>query len=220
MNSSSRLHHFFSAFTINQNKSSPFAISLRTLLLITVVIAVWFGNWQLMNWNQQLKIQLNGLKSICRILSVENTEKVAVVGRLPTRFGENIFDVFIPSGRAVHLFLALDNIDFEKPTLAIPSHVQRLPEGFHSVEVRYNQEDAGSTIEIFIDNQVVINEKRPVGWDPGPDYSFGTGRMIRECVQTNDPLVFFCKRFPHVTGSGDANFPSVGSGILVWCHQE
>ena len=70
--------------------------SLSTVLLLIMSIAIWIAYRNARNESIAIQSMLPGLRDIARELVIENPEQMSIVTRLPTKFQEFIWDVYVP----------------------------------------------------------------------------------------------------------------------------
>ena len=189
-------------------------VSLLTVLLLTAAIAIAVAYQRDRKEIQTIRSQLPGLKKVDRALIVIDRNKVSVVGKIPTRLHECIYDVYIPANQTYQIHLALDNVD--QKGLADATRTMALPSGRHTIEISKTNTSDVSTTRILIDGLIAMKETRDKDWDPGKGSS-GAGEISDLMQFEGDfPIVLFRQRFMVAKGNGYSSPNGPSAGILVW----
>ena len=189
--------------------------SLLTVLLVTAVVAIGIVYFDNQAKIATIRNQLNGLEAIDRSLVIDDPNKVYVVGRMATRFGECIYDIHVPETPKFQLHLALDQVD--QKDLALPTKSILLRPGKCSIEIRQMDGDTTSVIQVLVDEKVVIKETRDKDWNPRKGSS-GSGDISHlEQFDVDATVVLYRKRFMVDQGNGTSSAPNgPGAGVLLW----
>ena len=194
-------------------------IPLLTFFLVIALFAVSLVCWQAGQSIERVEHQLEGLRDVARELEVDDPTQFAVVDKVDQWFGENNFEIYVPTGQSYQLCLALDAID--KKGIPNPQSFVCLPAGVHRIEIVYDANGDEPTIEILIDGQTVIEESRPKGWEPRVGSSGGMQFSRNLQFPVAEPVVLFRRRFMERLSNGSVAVPkNPSAGILVWVEPE
>jgi len=205
-------------------------ITLGDLLLLIAVMATAMAWYQTRNRLAEESASLQSMQILARELQIEDPDKIAIITRQPTRPNETIHDVYIPEGYAnepgLALNLVLEDIvrKWEEEDLRpAPQLTHPLPPGRHSIEVRHiepvgESPDAEHTIEILLDDVVVISTNREREWMATRGWT-GSGTITQSrSFEPDQPVEILRRRFHEKTATGtrsaDADQPA--NGILLW----
>lgn len=205
-------------------------LTLGNLLLLIAAVAAVFANIRASQRLRSARATVNNLRPIARELLVEDETEIAVVTRMPTRYGELIFDVFIPESPETsgshELALACDEIEGRREDSSYPRPDQTVPigPGRHSIEIRHEKQNAdrksdpGHRVQILLDDAVVIRQSRPAQWQSGSGWSSSGPLKKTETYDPGRPVELHRRRFyrPTPTGSSTPPADEAAHGILLW----
>lgn len=197
------------------------------------MIAVWIAYRKAVNESNDLQSQLTRLQAIARELRIESPDEFAVVSRLPTRYGEMIWDIYVPgtvtletttsgeTARQTEICLAMDGIPPKLDQLQDIPLLESviLPPGTHTLELSYERSDEIAELLVKLDGQVVITIQRPKDWESGTGWSSSGSQTFETStsLRLDEPLVLHERRFMRDVGNGSSASPNEPcEGILLW----
>lgn len=191
---------------MNREKSSFLpTVSLSTLLLVVVALAIGLASWQMEKSIEKAKDEVYPLRFLANGLRVVQPDEYVVVGRTPTRINELIYDVHVPDDGPRELCLAVGEI----PSKGVVQTSQRVTvsPGVHQVELKYDPL-RGTKVFVLVDDQEVILAEAPERWMS----KFPTGGLQHRTsthFPGDRPLTLVRKRF------GDYG-QEMCPGLLLW----
>ena len=199
-----------------------FQISIATILLATLSVAIWIRAFQLGDQAGKQDRELKELRNYTRDLVVDDPTQYAAVGRLQTWYDEAITDIHLPPSEEKYwLRLKLDDLKiphnntFTKPTPK-PQREIELDAGTHKIEIVSKSVKKGFTLKLLVDDVEVIEESRPAGWEPRQGSSGGHRLSTPDQFSTDEPLLIFNRRYSQLPGKKS----KTGPGIMVWIEAE
>lgn len=199
--------------------------NLLTLLLLVSVVASWSMVVRLRRDNMRLRAGIQAMQSQLRKLHIEYPDRVAVM-RLPeTWYDETKWELALPSDRAVAsggavYKLCLATRDIGEPREKFPSATEFvLPPGRHQLELKIEREGGEWRIIALLDDQPVIENAEPAGWNPGHGGTW-SGASMDQSYQPGTaaaPVMLFREVFSVAKPSGGFGRPDQPSnGVLMW----
>jgi hypothetical protein len=213
-----------------RNPSFRPQVSLSTILLGTGVLAVWIAYFNARRETAQLQARMPGLRLIAAELRIDDPRKFAVIQRLPTKYDELIWDVYVPDpnlpgsnvGEWTQLCLALDDVPAEIARFGLlpPLESVLLTPGRHSIELTYERGEETAELIVLVDGEPKIEITRPRDWESGKGWSTSNPHIFGTSVSNalEKPLVMLCREFtPRDNVAGSSTQPNEPSqGIVLW----
>ncbi len=180
-------------------------VSLSTLLLLVVALAIGLASWQMEKSIEKTSVEVYPLRFLANGLRVKRPDEYVVVGRTPTRISELVYVVHVPDDGPHELCLAIGEI----PRKGVVETAQRVSvsAGVHQVELRY-EALRGSEVLVLLDDEPVISGEALRSWLGGASAG-GLQYRTSTHLPADRPLTLVQKRF------GDYN-QDVCSGMLLW----
>jgi hypothetical protein len=206
-------------------------LTLAHLLLLTTTIAIAVAYYSTHQKLATMRTAVRNMRQLTRELIVDNSYEIAAIERVPTLPHENIFDIYIPSvGKTTaghELRLALDGIvGFETGANGFPLPQDQYPltPGRHIVEIRHRKADSKNPesmhrIEILLDDQVVMEHTRSLGWVPADGWFSASSLTESRAFHPSQPAQLHRRRFQVPTLGGSPSSVPDGepaNGILLW----
>ena len=190
--------------------------NLRTLFLLTAVVAVWLAYFRFRQEDPRLEHQIALMREMAHELIVEDRQQAAVV-RLPGLWDdETRWDVYLPEGDYT-IRLATRGIDAEE--LASSEGEASLHSGRHRVELRQSKFEVSPSVSVFVDKELVVEITEDSDWFPGEAW-LGGGRFVNsQQLPASDPVVLYRRRFAERQSDGAVEIPENPNGILLWIEQ-
>ena len=200
---------------LSSTKRRP-QVTLMTLLLLVAAVAVWLANVRTNKETQRYTSQLPGLQKLNRELLVYDPSQFTTVGKIPEWNGEAKGEIWVPSGKAYVLCMALDGVQ-NAPVLPEPEVETPIAAGQHSIEFFTDQDKKGTTYTVKLDGEVALTQWRPKDWEPRTGFSGGANWSTSRQHENDAPWELFRRRFSVQTGKNTWGEPkSPGPGMLVW----
>lgn len=133
-------------------------ISLSTLMLLVVVLAIGLASWQMEQAIEKAKAEVYPLRFLANELRVERPDEYVVVGKIPTRINETVYVVHVPDDGGHELCLALADIP-DKGLAEVSQRVSISP-GIHQVELKVDEISQGSGVHVLLDDQKVMSSDK------------------------------------------------------------
>lgn len=193
----------------------PWQVGLRTVFLLTAVVAVWIA----VSINRRdiatLESRIASMRSMARELVVEDATRIAVVKREELWYDDNGWEVYLPDG-SYRLCLATRGVD--QQGFAPGMKTTPVAPGRHRLTLDQTQDGEGRRIAAVWDGQKRLESVEPKGWDPGTGSSGGGEFSRSQQLPAGEPLVLLRRRF---MGPRDAQGRSTTpdgptEGILLW----
>ncbi len=190
--------------------------SLKTLFLLTAVVAVWVAYLHFCYKTPRLKRRIATMQGLACELVINDRQQIAAV-RLPQMWSKGQrWDVYLPRGRYV-IRLATREVGEEQ--LAPVVEEKPILAGRHQIELIRSEEDGGRRITVLVDGQGVIDSEEDASWNPGRG-SGGTGVSRTNGKDAAEPLILSRDRFYQPITEGTSQTPEgPANGILLWIEQ-
>lgn len=191
----------------------PFALqwSLRTMLLLTAVVAVWVAHFHLRSENSRLAREVTSMTRLSPELVVEDERQIAAV-LLPQLSSQGTrWDIYLPEGDYL-LRLATRGID-EQGFAPLVDETSIRP-GKHRLELLRYEEGESWRIAVTIDGRRSIDVEEELKWDTSD--MANTDNPFVDCKQVpaDEPVVLYRRR----AAFQGTNLLALGpvNGILLW----
>lgn len=196
-------------------------VSIRTVLLLTALVAMLLGLWRNQLTIQELSQKISVSRKILNDLVVDDEQQYAATKVLPSWYGEYNWDVYLPprneTGKNYSIKIAVDNIDegnFPTAATSIP-----IEPGRHNVRINTARLSVDQSLPVVIDKKdstsVPFSRK-------GTSYS-SSSNGVETCMQqaVDKPLVLYRMRYmsPSPNGSYTSTKGPV-EGVMIWVERE
>ncbi|WP_406697783.1 hypothetical protein V5E97_02850 [Singulisphaera sp. Ch08] len=189
-------------------------VGLRTLFLLTAVIAVWMTVLINREQNKSIEARIQTLRPLARELVIDDPNKIAVVKREERWYDENRWDIHLPAGQ-YWLCVATRGIDQNGFAPVVKS--ERIEAGRHGLELEQKRVGTGWQVNITQDGTKRLSLEEPQEWDPATGSSGGGQYSLSTQLPADKPFVLFRRRFTRPNAQGQVTTP-IGpcDGILLW----
>ena len=184
-------------------------VGLRTLVLLTAVIAAWMAYFFNKRQNAALAAQIEALVPLARDLVVNDPKQIAVVKLDDLWRQEDRWEIYLPDGR-YRLRLATHGIGAEG--YAEVSEGAALSAGRHRLVVVQRSDGDASRVTARWDGTELIEKKEPAGWHSGNSLTTGGDYSVSEQLPPEGPLLLLRRRFLAPKGA----IAAPGDGVLLW----
>jgi len=193
---------------------SRFQFSLRIILLVTAVVAVWTA--EIVNRREIpfLQRRIAAMRPIARELSIKDPAKIAVVKCEELWYDENEWDVYLPEGK-FELKVATQEIDDRNQPAEYKSVF--LPSGQFRLAITQQKTDTGWRVSVTKDDQEILTADEPPEWYPASGSSGGGNFSVSETLEETTPVVLFRRRFTRPLNKTSNQVPKDPcEGVLLW----
>jgi hypothetical protein len=188
--------------------------SLRGVLLLTALIAVWGTHFLNQRSIEQLQSRVVVLRQMAAELIVANPNLISVVKQPDRWYDEQKWEVYLPS-EGYQLCLATEEV--EERGLAPSDQQISLPQGRVRLELIKIPTDGGWQVIVLQDDQPVLTTNKPKTWDSGIGSAGGGNFSQQQEFQPDDPVVLMRRRFMVSTGPHSSQTPQgPAAGVLLW----
>lgn len=204
---------------MNDTTKRRVQFNLLSILLFICVCAVWIAYGSVYQETRKIEQQLPGLRAIARELIVEDPNQFAVVTRLPTMYGELIWDIYVPDlpDRTVTIEVAMDEIPYRSKDASVMSSLKsaRLDPGKHKIELLY-QVDEVAKLTVLIDDEPAIEIERAKDWIDSTGHSSDSGVSALSQSYPVDKAISLHRRRFSLQGNANGGSDESDSGIWLW----
>ena len=199
-------------------RKRPFRVQwgLRTMFLLTAVVAVWIPFFRLYRENARLRGENRAMQQLgdgyyrefAKELTVRDKQQIAVL-RLPTiRYDETRWAIYLPEGRYT---MRLATRKIAPQGLAPVFKEALIDSGEHQISLRSPNAIDLWGITVTVDDNPLIEARESSDWDA---WSCGWGGFY-DCTQLppHQPVLLYHGRKPE---SVTTNNPAPANGLLLW----
>ena len=187
-------------------------ISLSTLMLLVVVLAVLLASGKMEESIENAKTEVYPLRYLANELRVHHPNEYVVVGHFATRTGELVYSVHIPDDGEYEVCLATDEIP--QKGLVEANHRIAISPGAHRVELKIDPARRGSAVQVLVDEREVVAVDGPDSWKGRKGSMGGLQHRTSTHYPADRPLILVRQRF------GPDYSKAVGPGVLLWIQQK
>lgn len=195
-------------------KPKRWQIGLRTLFLMTAVIAVWMTVLINREQNKTLEARIKTMRPLAHELVVDDPNQIAVVKQEELWYDENRWDIHLPDGQ---YRLCVATRDIDQSGLAPVAKSERIEAGRHELELTQRWTSTGWQVNVIQEGATRLTVEEPKEWDPGSGSSGGGQFSLSTQWPAGPPVVLFRRRFTRPDARGQMRTP-IGpcEGILLW----
>ena len=192
---------------------SGFRLSLTSVLLATMVIAIWISIYLLSRERDRLSSELLALRAAARELIVE-PDHISAVHKLYIPGGET-WEVYLPPRADYEIRLATTDLSWLG--LPGPEAVAAILPGRHRIELKHIESSSGDVVVLLVDGQEAMKLEKPTAWNPTDLKEGGSEIHMSVSRPHSEPLVLFRQHFWIADGPQSARpSPGPANGILLW----
>ena len=194
-------------------RARPFVLqwSLRTMFLLTAMVAVLVAYLCLLQQNARLERGVAGMQEWAGELVVEDTKQIAVMKLPETWYDENRWEIHLPEGEYV---MRLATREIGEQGFAPAAEETPVNSGEHLIELLQSDEGDCRRITVMLDDQSLIETTEASDWDPGHGAPSGGISVRSTQLSPHEPVILFRRRFrPRPVGIMPKG---ITNGLLLW----
>lgn len=147
----------------NKPKSNWTSFSLLNLMALATIVAAWLPWWLARKEPERLQTEIDLMNQYLGRLVVNDPSEFVAVQLAKFSFDLETWRFHIPDDMKIEACLAIEGIN----NLALPEEFKRLelPAGQHEMSLLFrNHHEHGFRYEVYLDGDLHLKLKRPVGW--------------------------------------------------------
>ena len=197
-----------------RKRSSLLQWDLRTLLLLTAVVAVWGGFLLEQHRNARLKTRVKALSEMTGELRIEDPAQITVVHIPDVWYDEPRWDIYLPEGRYA-VRMATRDVEFLESPPA-PRQEKAIEPGRHRIELLQSRDGDVDRIRVLVDGQVLLEATETPDWNPRFGSMGGANFGLCSQLDPDERVVLFRRVFMKLQPDGTHSTTGSTDGLVLW----